>query len=244
MAVSAKARTGSLVSQTVLSRDIGAQWKAMSLEQKQPWVQMAEEKKREHKVKYPNYKFTPVRRKVAVVKRTRTKKKSKVGRALPVQDPPFFPDLAASGSSFAPTPVPVGHTDGSQDVFPPSHTVPSYCPPVIITTPVSPPLSNQPVEPLGHVQSLQLETERDSQAPIEELCGIIPTDASLYSFQPHEATVPRTEPSVLLYPGGEADAPLCEDTEQLMEAIYPSSARYDFSEFQYVSSHTQLGFLH
>ncbi|KAF7324257.1 HMG box domain-containing protein [Mycena venus] len=54
----ASAKPGSL-NQTVLSRGAGAAWRALSDEEREPFVLMALREKEEHAIRYPNYQYAP-----------------------------------------------------------------------------------------------------------------------------------------------------------------------------------------
>ncbi|KAJ7198345.1 hypothetical protein GGX14DRAFT_374390, partial [Mycena pura] len=47
--------------QVHLNKLISQQWKALSLEERAQWEALAKEKKMEHKLRYPNYKYRPQR---------------------------------------------------------------------------------------------------------------------------------------------------------------------------------------
>ncbi|CAF3478360.1 unnamed protein product [Rotaria sp. Silwood1] len=56
------------VSQTSLSKLLGETWRHMSVEEKQPFLDMAESLKRQHHIDHPDYKFKPKQRLTTVKK--------------------------------------------------------------------------------------------------------------------------------------------------------------------------------
>jgi hypothetical protein len=231
MAKCAEARSGSLVSQSDLSYKVGAQWAAMSEEEKQEWMQIAAEKKREHQKLYPDYRYSPMRSKVPPGEGKQKKKRSKVGRARPVRSLSPASKHATSSSLAASTPASMGCTDDSPGAFSPLDSSPSYHPPMIVTTPASPPLSRQPLGLFDDVKRFQLETTTDSLAPIDKLSKPVSIYDHLHSFRPlREATTSQTDPSVLPHPEAEAEIPIYNDIKQLIEEIYWSNTVYDFPQ--------------
>lgn len=91
------------VSQTSLSKLLGETWRHMSMEEKQPFLAMAEKLKRQHHLDHPDYRFKPKQRSMTV-------NKSIVKKVQAPQLQQMLPSAmsTASPSSFsAATPLPI-----------------------------------------------------------------------------------------------------------------------------------------
>ncbi|KAJ7613238.1 hypothetical protein FB45DRAFT_274420 [Roridomyces roridus] len=107
----ALASNGKKQRQADLSKTISQQWKALSVEQRSHWEQLAKEKKKEHEALHPNYVYRPQRanKNRAATSSSSSAAKRKNSAPAPAQDIEFVvpaPRGHHGRSASAPTPPP------------------------------------------------------------------------------------------------------------------------------------------
>ncbi|ODQ83228.1 hypothetical protein BABINDRAFT_21495, partial [Babjeviella inositovora NRRL Y-12698] len=51
--------SSSIIPNREVSRELGRRWRNLPFEEKQIWLKLAEEEKKAHNLKYPDYKYQP-----------------------------------------------------------------------------------------------------------------------------------------------------------------------------------------
>ncbi|CAF1293090.1 unnamed protein product [Rotaria sordida] len=93
------------VSQTSLSKLLGETWRHMSVEEKQPFLDMAETLKRQHHIDHPDYKFKPKQRSITNKKSHSFTPQKQLSTIIPSSNSYSFQPSLSTSSNATPHPV-------------------------------------------------------------------------------------------------------------------------------------------